>query len=97
MANIPIIYGVPFPMKIVKLPVKKVGFLMDLDRLAQLRAERVGRMARVEVPGYSQMTHILKEVDYCEKLFRKIPHLWTIDVTNRSIEETSEWITRNVL
>jgi len=97
VANIPIIKDVPLPQRVVKLPVKKVGFRMGIDRLISLRSERVGRMSRAEVPGYSSKSHVVGEMEYCEKIFRRIPSLWTIDVTNRSIEETSEWITRNVL
>jgi hypothetical protein len=30
-------------------------------------------------------------------VFRSIPGLFTVDVTDRSVEETSDWLTRNVL
>jgi regulator of PEP synthase PpsR (kinase-PPPase family) len=97
VANIPIIKDVPFPKNVAALPVKKVGFRMGVDRLTQLRAERVSRMACAQVPGYSSKSHILEEEEYCEQVYSKIPNIWTIDVTNRPIEETSDWITRNVL
>ena len=97
VANIPIVLDMPIDPKIAKLPVKKVGFRMEVDRQIQLRSERAGRMAHADVPGYSSKNHILRDMEFCEKQYRKIPNLWTIDVTNRSIEETSEWITRNVL
>jgi len=97
VANIPVILDIPFPMEIAKLPVKKVGFRMDVDRLAKLRSDRVSRMSCAEVPGYSRKSHILEEQEYCEQIYRRIPALWTVEVTNRSIEETSEWITRNVM
>lgn len=97
VANIPIVMDMPLDPEIAKLPVKKVGFRMGLDRQIQLRSERAGRMAHADVPGYSSKHHVVREMEFCEKEFRKIPNLWTIDVTNRSIEETSEWITRNVL
>ena len=41
--------------------------------------------------------YILEELEYCEKAYRSIPGIATIDVTNRSIEEISEWITHHVL
>lgn len=97
VANIPVIKDVPLPRKVAALPVKKVGFRMDVERLARLRAERVSRMACAQVPGYSSKTHIVEEEAYCEQVFAKIPNLWTIDVTDRPIEEISDWITRNVL
>jgi len=97
VANVPIIKDMPVPQSIIQLPVKKVGFRMNIDRLIQLRAERVGQMSYAAMPGYSTPSHILEEVEFCEQTYRKIPNLWTIDVTIRSIEETSEWIVRNVL
>lgn len=97
VANIPIVKDIPIPDHIADLPVKKVGFRMSYDRLISLRSERVSRMAHADVPGYSTRSHVVSELEYCEKVYRKIPQLWTIDVTNRSIEETSEWITHNVM
>ncbi len=97
VANIPIIKDIPLPEHVFDLPVKKVGFRMEIDRLISLRSERVGRMSRGVVPGYSTKSYIVEDVEYAEKVFRRIQSLWTIDVTNRSIEETSEWITRHVL
>jgi len=94
VANIPIIQDVPIPKNILRLPAKKVGFLINAERLVQLRTERATRM---EIPGYSSKANIRKEIDYCESVYSKIPLLWTTDVTNRTIEETSEWITHNVL
>ncbi|MFH1491581.1 MAG: kinase/pyrophosphorylase, partial [Pseudomonadota bacterium] len=78
-------------------PVKKVGFRIDIDRLAILRTERVKRLPGADAISYSSRSYIIREQDYCESIYRKMQSLWTIDVTNRSIEETSEWITREVL
>jgi len=97
VANIPIIGGVPFPKKIAQLPVKKVGFLIDLERLYQLRFERARSMARTPVPGYSSKAAILEEQEYCHEVFSSIPMLRTLDITNLSVEEISRWITQNVL
>jgi regulator of PEP synthase PpsR (kinase-PPPase family) len=97
VANIPIIDDVPFPKEVAKLPIKKVGFRIDPDRLMQLRSERGRRLSGMGVSHYSSKAYILKEEEYCEQIYRKIPSLWTIDVTTRSIEEISEWIARHVL
>jgi regulator of PEP synthase PpsR (kinase-PPPase family) len=97
VANIPVILGRPFPMEVLDLPVKRVGFRMEFERLCQLRAERSRRFATGGMDDYSSESFILDELEYCDKLYRRIPLLPTIDVTNRSIEETSEWITRHVL
>jgi regulator of PEP synthase PpsR (kinase-PPPase family) len=97
VANIPIIEGVPFPREVSRLPIKKVGFRIDPDRLSQLRSERGRRLSGMGVSHYSSKAYILQEEEYCENVYRKIPSLWTIDVTTRTIEEISEWITHNVL
>jgi regulator of PEP synthase PpsR (kinase-PPPase family) len=97
VANIPIIKDVELPGEIIRMPVKKVGLRIDLDRLSQLRAERARRMSTAEIPEYSSLSYIMAELDYCERLYSRIPLLPTIDVTHRSVEEISEWITHNVL
>jgi regulator of PEP synthase PpsR (kinase-PPPase family) len=97
VANIPIIKDVPLPQKILDLPVKKVGFRMSIDRLRQLRGERTSRYGPAQVAGYDTEAYIFDEVEYCEQVYRRIPGLRTVDVTNRSIEEISEWITHHVL
>lgn len=97
VANIPIILDIPLPRNLMRNPIKKVGFNMGMERLMQLRTERVGRMNRAAIPGYSSKSYIIREQEFCEKLFRQFSNFWTLDVTERSIEETSEWITHNVL
>ena len=94
VANIPILPDVPLDPKIAKLPVKKVGFLISMERLQQLRAERAFRM---QLPEYASLSSILHELEWCDAIYSKIPRLRTADVTNRSIEETSEWITHHVM
>ncbi len=97
VANIPIINQVPLPPVVLKAPAKKVGFRMSLERLIQLRSQRMKRMAHAQLSTYTSASHLIEELDFCEKVYKKVPSLRTIDVTNRSIEETSEWITHNVL
>jgi regulator of PEP synthase PpsR (kinase-PPPase family) len=96
VANIPIIRGIPLPEEVTTLPVPKVGFRIELERQVRLRSERITRH-HSRVPGYAERAHVLAEMDYCERLFKTIPGIRTVDVTNRSIEETSAWITHNVL
>jgi len=97
VANVPVVLDRPFPERVLEAPVKKVGFHMDLDRLCQLRSERTKRFGPGGMGGYASAGYILDEMEFCDRIYRRIPHLPVIDVTNRSIEETSEWITRHVL
>ncbi len=97
VANVPIIHGTVLAPEVLRAPAAKVGFRIDLDRLVVLRGERFERIGRRAVPGYADRRQIAAEVEHCEEVFRRIPGLAVVDVTNRSIEETSDWITRKVL
>ena len=96
VANIPIIHEIPLPEEVTGLAIPKVGFKMDLERQVKLRAERASRHS-TRIPGYSQESHIFAETEYAHALYQRIPGIRTVNVTNRSIEETSDWITHNVL
>ena len=96
VANVPIIMEVPLPDEVRLAAAPKVGFRMDLERQVQVRSERAGRMG-ARIPGYAERAHILAELGYCDRVYRSIAGIRTVDVTNRSIEETSDWITHNVL
>ena len=97
VANIPIIHQVRLSSLVSKAHAKKVGFHMDPERLIQLRSERVRRMPSANLPRYAKKAHVFEELEYCKKVFRKLPSLRVIDVTDRSIEEIAEWITHRVL
>jgi regulator of PEP synthase PpsR (kinase-PPPase family) len=96
VANIPIVLGHPLPPKLARLPMPKVGFRMDIDRQTALRMDRMSRH-KTRIPGYSDKSHILTELEYADQLYRKIRNIRTVDVTNSSVEEVSDWITHNVL
>jgi regulator of PEP synthase PpsR (kinase-PPPase family) len=96
VANVPIIRDFPLAEELRTSKVPKVGFLMDIERQVQVRSERTSRMG-THVPGYAERRHIAAEIDYCNRLYRTIPGIRTVNVTNRSIEETSDWITHNVI
>jgi len=96
VANIPIVLDHPLPRKVIRARVPIVGFKMDLERQVALRSDRVSRH-RTRIPRYSERDHILAELEYADQLFRKIKGIRTVNVTNSSVEETSDWITHNVL
>jgi regulator of PEP synthase PpsR (kinase-PPPase family) len=96
VANIPIILDHPLPKKVTALSVPKVGFTMDLERQVTVRSDRMSRH-RTRIPRYSDRAYILAELEYADRLFRAVGGIRTVDVTNSSVEETSDWITHNVL
>ena len=97
VANLPVINGIPLPDEIRRHPVKKVGFRIDMERLRQLRSRRRRRMGAGMIKGYTTPESVFMELEYCNAVFRTIPGLRTVDVTDHSVEEVSDWITRNVL
>lgn len=96
VANIPIVLNHPLPPKVARLPIPKVGFKMDLERQVTLRSDRAGRHS-ARIPMYSERSHVLAELAYADQLYRSIRGIRTVDVTNSSVEETSDWITHYVL
>ena len=96
VANVPIIRGIELAEEVRRASVPKVGFRMGIDRQVQVRSERAGRMG-TRIPGYSERAHVMAEIGYCDRVFRSIAGIKTVDVTYRSIEETSDWITHQVL
>lgn len=96
VANVPIIKDVPLPDEVRLAAVPRVGFRMELERQVQVRSERAGRMG-TRIPHYAERSYILDELGYCDRVYRSIAGICTVDVTNRSIEETSDWITHHVL
>jgi regulator of PEP synthase PpsR (kinase-PPPase family) len=97
VANVPIVKDMPVPEAVLAASATKVGFRMDLDRLITLRNERLDPRRLRTIPGYADGRAIAAEQHHCERLFKRIGGLCVVDVTNRSIEETSDWIVRRVL
>jgi regulator of PEP synthase PpsR (kinase-PPPase family) len=97
VANVPIVHPLPLPAEVLEAPGKKVGFRMELERLVHLRSERPRRIGLGALQGYSGEAAIFQDLEHCEAIYRRVPGLRTIDVTNRSIEEVAAWIKRQVL
>jgi len=90
VANLPILLNTEPPEKIFKVQVRKVGFIIAPEKVARIRIQR-----RI-VPGpsdYTDLAVIRKELLFSQKIYRRIPGLTTLDVTNRSIEEIADTIT----
>ncbi|VVT31362.1 pyruvate, water dikinase regulatory protein [Hoeflea sp. EC-HK425] len=89
-ANIPIVHGVPLPEDLIKAkrPVV-VGLIASVDRIAQVRQNRVlGATTGYQGEHYTDRSLISEELKYARSLCER--HGWpVIDVTRRSIEETA--------
>jgi len=97
VANVPILPDLPLPRRAIRAPCRKVGFLIDPKRLVEIRSQRVRHLDYAPMRGYVSRAAVFRELDFCKQQLNKIPLLFTIDITTRSIEETAEWITHNVL
>lgn len=89
VANIPLVPHVDLPQAIFAL--KKpliVGLIAQPERLAQIRASRMGAMNVETDSSYVDLDSIRAEVLAAKRLFAK--HRWpVIDVTRKSVEETA--------
>ena len=92
VANIPIILGIEVPDIIYKLQPKRVFCLMTFpDRLAELRKVRERHLGGA-TGEYAKLSYVKTELNYANKIYKKQPKWFKIDVTNKPIEEISSEI-----
>lgn len=88
-ANIPIVPGAELPPEITELkrPLT-VGLTAAPERLVQIRKNRLLSLRETEPTDYADESRVKEETLQAKRLFAR--HGWpSIDVTRRSIEETS--------
>ncbi len=89
VANVPVLSGVSLPDAIYRVRVPVVGLTIEAKKLALLRTSRLLYAG----PGnYADLDAIRAEILYCNKVFRNVRRLQTIDVTQRPIEEIAKAI-----
>ena len=93
IANIPILHEIPPPKEIYEIRVPVVGLMIEANRLALLRGER---LLYTGSSDYNDLHNIRSEILYCNKIYRRIKTIQTIDVTHRPIEEIANAILRTV-
>ena len=70
-----------------------IGLIVEASRLSDIRTNRLEIMKEVNIPNYSNLEFVQKELDASKKLFRK--YNWPIiDVTRKSVEETAASVIR---
>ena len=88
--NIPLIMPqeIPEQLKAKKLNPCVVGLYTDPERLSDIRRNRVNIMNETNLPSYTDLDSIKKEIEGSKKIFKK--YNWPIvDVTRKSVEETA--------
>ena len=92
VVNIPLVSEANVPKNLFKISSKKViGLTISPNRLNQIRTERNSTMGVVGESSYSDMNHIIHELEFADQLMKKLG-CPIIDVSNRAVEETAEII-----
>jgi regulator of PEP synthase PpsR (kinase-PPPase family) len=92
VANLPIIPEVPPPPELHRIPVKKiVGLTINGSKLAGIRKERVRTMGVKGDSDYSDVSRILGELTYAQRLYNELG-CFVVDVTDRAVEETASMV-----
>ena len=94
VANVPLVPESVPPKEIYEVPAKRViGLTNSPTKLNEIREERLKALGLPKGSSYASMERILDEIDYAEKIMKKIG-CPIIDVSNKAIEETAELIIR---
>lgn len=89
VANLPIIPEAQIPEELFKIPAKKIiGLTTSAETLAKIRQARLASLGLKNTSQYSDQLRIERELAYAADLFNQLG-IMTINVENRSIEETA--------
>ena len=93
--NIPLVNNQEVP-NILKEEHNKfcvIGLVVEASRLSDIRTNRLEIMKETNIPNYSNLEFVQKEVEDSKNLFKK--YKWPIiDVTRKSVEETAASVIR---
>lgn len=88
-ANVPLVPEVEPPEELFEIdPRKCVGLTISPDELNLIRTERLKALGLRAQANYAALERILTELEYAEKIMKKIG-CPVIDVSNKAVEETA--------
>jgi len=91
-ANIPLVPEVAAPEELFDITSKKIfGLTISPQLLNEIRQERLKTLGLTANADYANLERILKELDYAERIMKRIG-CPIIDVTNKAVEETASTI-----
>jgi len=97
VANIPLVKGIDPPEELFQISQDRVvGLLIDPQRLVEIRTSRLINMHQSPRGTYADYEKVLDEINFCKALYRRNPSWIVIDVTNKSVEESSAEILRKM-
>lgn len=92
VANIPLVIESEPPKELYEIPAKKIiGLTNSPEKLNEIREERLKSLGLPSGSDYASLDRILNELDYSEKIMKKIG-CPVINIANKAIEETSDII-----
>ena len=92
VVNIPLVPEVEPPRELKEINSGRIiGLINSPEKLNRIREERLQALGLGKGASYSSMARILEELDYAEKIMKKIG-CPMIDVSNKAIEETADII-----
>jgi len=93
--NIPLVENQELPnfLKEEHNKICVIGLIVEATRLSDIRTNRVETMKEINIPNYSSLEFVQKELEDSKKLFTK--YKWPIiDVTRKAVEETAASVIR---
>lgn len=97
VANVPLVIGTPLPEMLFQVDQRKiVGLIIDIDSLQRIRRNRLEKFGQDPGGEYASLSHITKEIEYANEIFKKNRKWPVFNVTERALEETATEITRIV-
>ncbi len=92
VANVPLVPEVPVPDELFQISPKKIiALTTNPIKLNEIRQERLKALGLKNEANYASMERILEELDYAEKIMKKIG-CPIIDVSSKAVEESASII-----
>ncbi|WP_175638505.1 pyruvate, water dikinase regulatory protein [Metabacillus schmidteae] len=92
VTNVPLVPEIAPPDELFSIPKNKcVGLVITPNKLNEIRLERLKSLGLTTQANYANLDRILKELDYAEKIMKRIG-CPVINVSNKAIEETADLI-----
>lgn len=95
VANVPLVLDTALPEELFKIDQRRVvGLIIDMDSLQRVRRSRLEKFGQDPGSEYASMSHIAKEIEYAEKIYKQNRRWPVFNVTDRALEETAGEIVR---
>lgn len=95
VANVPLVLDSKLPEELLKIDQRKIiGLIIDIDSLQRIRRNRLEKFGQDAGGEYASLQHIIKEIEFAEKLFKQNRRWPVFNVTERALEETASEIVK---